>query len=296
MRKVTFFLIFSFLLLFFLNGCFVKEEKMKISSFYKKSHQLSREKILELLKTKSDEVKTILLKKGKFRFVALSQKKALKEKYPTVKGLLIADNKMNFRLQVFAPVIKSCVVDILEKGDFFKIWYPKKRVLYEGKSSSKIKVEELIKDESKELKYNLKNIRPLHIYETFFLRFNPKSLKDVLVEEFDTKFYRYYVITIVGRDGNGNLIPVKEFYLERSTLQVVKKKLFDREGRIEEEINYYNFKKFGNISFPTYIFLERKMDGYRVEIKVKEILLNKKLPPKSFILTLPKNYKVKTLN
>ncbi len=296
MKKITVFLMFSLFVLLFLEGCFVKKESLKIPAYYKKAVELKRDKILDILKTKSEEVKTILIKTGKFRFIALSEKKGLKEKYPTVKGLLIADNKMDFRLQIFAPVVKSCVVDILQKGNNFKIWYPKKRTLYVGKSSTEIKVDSVIKENDKDLKYNLKNIRPLHIYETFFLKFNPESLKDVLVEEYDTKFHRYYLITVVGRDKNGNLIPQREYFLERSSLEVVRKKIFDNNGKIVEDINYYNFKKFGGISFPTYISLDRKMDGYRVEISIKKILLNHKLPSKSFILNLPEKYSKKILN
>jgi len=292
--KKIFFYLFSFLiLLFFLEGCFVKRERVKLSVSYKNAKTLSRDEVLSMLKERSKSLKTLLIKKGKFRFIAISKK--VNEKYPTVRGLLIADFKKNLRLQIFAPVVKSCVFDLLQKGDKFQIWYPKKRILYVGSTGKEIKFNALLEDK-RDLKYNLKNIRPSHLYDIFFLGFDCKNLKDVLVEEFNDRFYRYYMVTETGKDESGNLIPLREYFVERSTLQIVKKKIFDVKGRLAGVVNYYNFKRFGDINFPTFISLERERDGYRVEISLKEVLLNEKLPEKSFILKLPRHYKIKKLN
>ncbi len=88
---------------------------------------------------------------------------------------------------------------------------------------------------------------------------------------------------------------LQKLWLERSTLQIRKKILYNEDGAPLSRIYYRDYVRVGEGEFPQTIILERPLEGYQVNFKIENVQTDIKLNPEMFTLKIPEDAKIVNL-
>jgi len=100
---------------------------------------------------------------------------------------------------------------------------------------------------------------------------------------------------MVQRAGNG-LVPVRNVYFDRHTLDISRQKTFDPDGNITSDTTYLNWKDHSGTKFPGLIDIQRPKDGYEVILTLMDLKLNTpEITPEKFVLNPPPGVQPRTL-
>ena len=67
---------------------------------------------------------------------------------------------------------------------------------------------------------------------------------------------------------------LRNVFFDRYTLSISRQKTFDASGGTVSETQYSDWKRFGEITYPTTIQIERPRDGYEVTMTVIDMKIN----------------------
>ena len=70
-------------------------------------------------------------------------------------------------------------------------------------------------------------------------------------------------------------------------MQISRKQLFGKDGRVETEVAYSNYQSDGENSFPHTIVIQRPVEEYTLKMAFQKATLNQKLPEDTFNLERP---------
>ncbi|MBN2430341.1 MAG: hypothetical protein JXQ27_02650 [Acidobacteria bacterium] len=298
-RKLV--LVATALLVLLALACGVKKEKISVGQRYEDAKELSRDEILAQFQELFSRHQSVLIKKASMTFSGESLIRMKREKLPTVSGVLALRRNGDLRLQVFAPLIKTTMADVAAREGLFEIWFPKKKTLYKGKIGDdllKVPLNETNDgvESDAEPRQNLAKLRPWHITTTFFhspLGVNPSDF--VVIEE-DSPQERYYVLHEIGRTEGGYPVLRQKIWLERSTLNIRKKFIYNEEGVTISQVIYWYPPTTSGRSFPQEIFLYRPIEGYRIQFRLDRVDADAELNDEMFHMTVPESAKIVELS
>jgi hypothetical protein len=210
------------------------------------------------------------------------------EKYPKAPGLIVLKRPDTTFLVINNPVMGKREISFLSSGDEFRVWIHGKRTLYIGKNSSR----ELIADDGQE---KLKiPIRAAHIYQALLPETIPTQDRDIRISKIEERDARasYYLLTEYREESSLFLRPVREIRIERQSLTLSRQRIFDSEGRILSDISYSNMKQHDTFFLPGEIHMERPMDGYTLDLELKDWRTNPDIKDEVFQLEPPDGVKV----
>lgn len=228
------------------------------------------------------------------------------------------------RLRVSAPFIGKQVADMATDGDRFQLaifWPDDKRQFVYGNNLDEIKrvgEEVELKDPTLQKAGGLLNMRPQHITGAYlFTPISPQMnvfREEVRQEERETQGPKkgkrversYYVLYVIERNGEmnggenggqgGALMLRRKFWFDRTRpgTPLVRQQTFENGGRNASDIYYLDWVavRGTNRSVPKRIKLERRNDGYGVELITEDnIEINEDYEDEVFLLknteTLP---------
>lgn len=268
------------------GACGVRKETVRVSPAFQQAQTLSREELLARFDRLCGTPDTLLIRKTELTFSAESATRQKREKLPSADAVMIVNRQGDLRLQIHLPMIKTTALDVVARGAQFEIWYPRRNTLYRGVMGDDLAAlpEEPAAGE-RSPRYNLSQLRPWHITQTFFhQRLKPDSRLAVTQE--DTAVERYYVIHELDVAGDAPLV-LQKIWLERSSLSIRKKVLYGPDGAPVSEVSYGPHRPFTSGEFPAEIRLYRPREGYRVDFSVKRLEVDAPLNDQMFALSVP---------
>jgi|GEM_PF-1100639 len=282
-------------------SCGVKKEKISVGQRYEDARELSRNDVLNRFEELFSRHQSVLIKKASMTFSGESMARKKREKLPTVSGVLALRRNGDLRLQVFAPLIKTTMADVAAREGLFEIWFPKKKTLYKGKIGDDLlkvplnETDEETEDDA-EPRQNLAKLRPWHITTTFFHSRLGTDQSDFVVIEEDSPQERYYVLHEIGRAEGGHPVLLQKLWLERSTLNIRKKFIYNEEGTTISQVIYWYPPASSAQTFPHEIYLYRPIEGYRIQFRLDRVDTDAELNEEMFRMIVPESAKVVELS
>jgi outer membrane lipoprotein-sorting protein len=198
------------------------------------------------------------------------------KEYHDVRAFILLEKPSLIRMQGQAPVIRTEIFDMTSDGEQFQLYIPPKQKFIVGKTSFR-----------RPAKNSLENLRPQHILEALLIPpINPATEKDFL-EEAEEGDRRYYVVTIVAPESNGELVLKRKVWFDRSNLELVRTQFYSAGGSYVEDVRYSDYQDFGGVRFPAHIDLTRPVEDYGLGITVLKATFNQPIAPDKFELKRP---------
>ena len=212
-------------------------------------------------------------------------------------------------------VIEKKVADMVSDGQSFAlaIYFPSdKRQFIHGSNLNEFKRMDAsqVKDPRLTKVGGLVNMRPQHITDSLLIK-PIDSMKDVfreevVQEEADTRPNRkgkrvtrsYYVLYVLEHNGTTQL--KRKYWFDRTKAgnPLARQQTFEQDGRLASDISYDGWFMVPNSttpnitnSVPKHIIIDRRNDGYRLELYIDSAEVNLELPEKVFELKNEENLK-----
>ena len=198
--------------------------------------------------------------------------------YHQTRGILLVDRPRHLRMKVQAPVVLTTLVDMVSDGRQYRVSIPIKNQFFVGDVNA-----------PGISKTALANLRPQHLLDGLFVDIrpylnNPKIAR--LLEETVEGRRSYYVFSFINAS-NPEAQLVEKLWIDRTDMNISRKQLFGKDGAIETDVQYSNYKSEGGSSFPQQIVLQRPAEDYTVKMTFMKTTLNEKLTEDAFNLERP---------
>jgi outer membrane lipoprotein-sorting protein len=213
-------------------------------------------------------------------------------------GYILLRKPSMLRVLALLPVVRTHAFDLASDGETFKLVIPPKSRAIVG--SNKV---------TKPSTNALENLRP----DIF--------LNSVLVNSITAQRLVYLTSTSETRKEGNKLVETPEYDLHigeeapaadthlavrvikptrvirfsRLTLLPTGQDIYDQDGGVETHVTYGPYRQFGTAHLPSSIVIERPRESYRITISVQKVVVNQPLGDEQFVLKIPSDYKVQTL-
>jgi hypothetical protein len=237
----------------------------------------NREELFHQLEERSNSVRTL---QGTI-FLDLSgggAKSGVLTEYHQTTAYVLVDRPRQIRFKVVVPIVLSTIADMVSDGRQVRVSIPLKNQFVVGDA-----------DEPLITKTALANLRPQHLLDGLFVDIRPYTenpqVKPVL-EEIVQGRRSYYVFSFINIAGSyGQLL--EKLWIDRTDLQISRKQVFAKDGRIETDVEYSNYQTDGESSFPHTVVIQRPIEEYTLKMAFQKAALNQKLPEDAFNLERP---------
>jgi hypothetical protein len=89
--------------------------------------------------------------------------------------------------------------------------------------------------------------------------------------------------------------PTRVIRFSRLTLLPVGQDIYGEDGGVETHVEYGPYRQFGSTHMPSSIVIQRPRESYQITISVQKVVVNQPLGDEQFVLKIPSDYKVQTL-
>jgi outer membrane lipoprotein-sorting protein len=272
--------LFLMVLLVATSSCLVKRTvKVPVSSRVLAAKEATVDELLASLTIYSQRIQSLSSGTLKVSLTSGRPESGKLLAYHSAPGWIVLKRPDFIRLNIQNPVTKTSLFELVSAGDPFSFWYPRENKLYLGKNSMRE-----IEVEGQPL-----TLRPIHILQAILPeRLDLNEPDSYLVSEEDRDATtKYYVLSLVKGEGGKIIHPRRRIWIDRSVLAVTRQELFDDRGRIISDITYAQLAPVGDMLLPFAIKIERPLDGYSLEMQIKDWRVNPELEPKAFEFAPP---------
>jgi outer membrane lipoprotein-sorting protein len=215
-----------------------------------------------------------------------SNLKGVVEESVDFKGAIILQNPEQIRVILNDPILGSRILDMVSDGKSFKMLIPPKDCAISGS--------DVVTNPSQKGMYAL---RPGVILDSILIRGlepdqivsrtqdsrtfeNPKKKND-FIEEPD------YDLELLSSPKSQVARTIRVIHIGRTTMLPYRQDIYDTDGNVVTQASYSNYKKFGDINFPSTIVIKRPLDELSLTITVTKATFNQTLPEDQFKLDIP---------
>jgi outer membrane lipoprotein-sorting protein len=214
-----------------------------------------------------------------------SMQGVVKESTP-FSGFIILGKPEQIRVILQVPYLKSEALDMVSDGKSFKM-------LIRPRDCAIVGSDTVVNSSQK----GLYSLRPAVILDSLLIRGlrpdqvvsmtqdsrdvpDPKTRKDVIQEpDYDIEFLS---------QPEGNVArALRVIHIGRTNLLPYEQDIYDADGKLETQAFYSNYKKFGDISFPSKIVIQRRLDELGLTITISTATFNQELLADQFKLDIP---------
>jgi outer membrane lipoprotein-sorting protein len=273
-----------------LTGCLVRTRAVNKTVLAPNLREATLDELLKQMADRYAAVNTLNMSVNIQASTGGARQGEVKE-YPSFAGYIFMRKPGDLRVLMLAPFVRSRALDMVSDGKNFKL------LISLPKAHAIVGPEVMTKPS----KNGLENLRPSIIRDalqvppveaddyvaltTNFRVLAPAHGHKEAIEEPD------YDLTILrhkaGETDEHVLDRVRVVHISRVTLLPYEQDLFDDAGRLVTTINYDKFQKFGDVMYPTSIFIKRPIDEYTLQIDVTKLVVNQPLDDEQFKLTIP---------
>lgn len=207
-----------------------------------------------------------------------SVKTGVLEEYRQSPGYILADRNSQLRITVQALAVT--IFTMASNGKEYRAFIPYKNLFIIADADAPASSTKA-----------LENLRPRHMLDAIFIDIRPylnnPNIKPYMEEVVQGRT-SYYVLSFV--DISGSWAELREkFWIDRTSLQVVRKQTYLGDGKLEEDVEYFGYEEVGNTMFPMVINMKRPIEDYSLRIAVQKdkLTINEKLPEGAFLLDRP---------
>jgi outer membrane lipoprotein-sorting protein len=198
--------------------------------------------------------------------------------YRQTKGFVVVDRPSHIRIKAQAPLALATVFDMVSDGLQYRVSIPIKNKFIVGNANTPGKE-----------KNPILNLRPQHIVNALFVDIAPyltnENIRSTLEEAVDGRrsFYVFSFINVVERTAQ----LIEKLWIDRTDLQVTRKQIFGRDGKVDTDVQYSGYERQGDSAFPSVILIQRPMDDYSLKMTFQKTSINEKLSADAFNLEQP---------
>lgn len=243
----------------------------------------------QLLKQVEDRSATIQTMTGFVDVVACTggASKGEVKCYPSFSGYIIIESPQNVRFLLNVPYVGGRAFDMVSDGTTFKLLIPRESCAITGS-------DEVTNSSQK----GLYALRPGVILDSLLIRGlqpnqvvsmtqdswtppQPKTRKGI-IEDPD------YDIEFLSQPQGQNAHTLRVVHVDRVNLLPWRQDIYNAEGKVATQAFYSNYRKFGDVNFPSTIVIQRPLDELTLTITFnKKTNFNQKLPEHEFTLDIP---------
>jgi outer membrane lipoprotein-sorting protein len=206
-------------------------------------------------------------------------------------GNIIVGNPNHIRVLLQVPLLGSRALDMVSDGKTFTMLYPPHDCAIKGS------------DTSLPTQKGLYSLRPAVILDSLLIHGlqddqivsmtqdsrvveNPKKRNDLILEpDYDIEF--------LSRPQGLVAHTLHVIHISSADLLPWRQDIYNADGKIATQAFYSNYQKFGDITFPTKIVIQRPLDALGMTITIRKgTKFNVKLDPDQFDLPIPASYQV----
>ena len=219
----------------------------------------------------------------------MKSKEGVAKDYTTVPGIILLRKPAMLRVYGRVPVIGTRAFDMVSDGTNFTLYIPSKNKAIKGSNSL----------EKKSLN-QMENMRPGFFFDAMVVRGLEKDdyysvTADTETVEDAAKKHLYtvpeYILSIMRRKpGSQELEPIRVVTFSRDTLQPYQQDIYDKEGNLETQVNYADYRQFDSGLYPSKVTIKRPLEEYQIVLTVGSVKENQKDPPLTddqFVVKIP---------
>ena len=237
----------------------------------------TREELLHQIEERSSSIQTL---QGTI-FLDLSgggAKSGVLTEYHQTTAYVVVDRPQQIRFKVVVPIVLSTIADMVSDGRQVRVSIPLKNQFVVGSASEPVVT-----------KTALANLRPQHLLDGLFVDIRPyeknPQVKSILEETVQGR-RSYYVFSFIDISGDYAEL-LEKLWIDRTDMQISRKELFGKDGRVETEVEYSNYQADGENLFPHTIMIQRPVEEYTLKMAFQKATLNQKLSEDAFNLQRP---------
>lgn len=280
-RNELFFRPVPLLLVLLAWGCGIKTQiKVPVAPAIAAAKEATLQELLSLV---NDPVRKIAaLSSGSMKITLTTEKADQGElqKYHSAPAYVLLRRPSDILLNIQNPITKTTILELLSRGDHFEVWNPAKNTVYEGRNGAGSFE---LDDKGQALSFSA---RPIHIFDAILppaIALDSPEIRISKTEQQDPSA-RYYVLTLYRETGTSVIRPLRQVWIERSQLVVVRDDTITETGQIASVVKYSNVGSFQGMQLPRDIRIERPIDGYSLDLHCNDWRLNPDLQDSSFAL------------
>jgi len=271
------YLVFVLLVLFVQAGCIKKTTRLPDSQRLLPAKDATRGELLQGLETRAKQIASLKATVA-IDFSRGGAKSGVLDEYRETKGYLFVERPSHIRVQVQAPLVLTTVAVMVSDGQQYRLSIPVKNQFAIEDVHAPISV-----------KNSLGNLRPQVFLDALFVDVMPylnQPNVGRLFEEAVVGIRSYYVVTFVDTSGP-ELQVLEKIWIDRTDLEVGRKQIFGKEGRLEQDVEYQEYHEEDGIRYPKVVVIQRPVEDFTVKLTFQQTTMNEKLEAKIFDLPRP---------
>ena len=265
------------LLLLFPASCISRKRVLPEEQRLLPAKTATRAELVQDLEAKSNSIQT-LQGTVSLDLSGGGAKSGVLTEYHQTTGYVVVDRPKQIRFKVVAPIVLSTIVDMVSDGGQYRVSIPVKNQFFVGDVNAPANS-----------KTALVNLRPQHLLDGLFIDVRPylnkAQVKSVLEEAVQGR-RSYYVLSFINIGGSEAQL-MEKLWIDRTDMQVSRKQVFAKEGRLETDVEYLDYQSEGAESFPQTVVIQRPLEEYTVKMTFLKAAFNRKLADDTFNLERP---------
>jgi outer membrane lipoprotein-sorting protein len=200
------------------------------------------------------------------------------KEYRDVKGFILVERPQMIRIIGQAPVVRTNIFDMVSNGREFELYLPTKQKFIVGKTTF-----------LRPSKNALESLRPQHILDALLVPAVDSAHEQCFLKEDEDGTHRYYVVGVVESQTTGStaLMLERELWFDRSTLDLVRLRLYGPNGSYIEDVHYADYRDFQGVRYPGTVQITRPVEDYSLSITIEKAVFNQPIAPEKFVLKKP---------
>jgi hypothetical protein len=261
----------------FLSSCISHTDPIPKDQVLLAAGTMTKSELLERLKSRSLKITTLFVRNSSMKASLMRSNDAITN-YREVNAQIAVERPARIRLQIDKVIT---LAEMVSDEKTYRLSIPKEGKFGVGSVSAPV--------QGAEFPYNL---RPSHILDALFVdgeQFMGKPGIDAVMREDTLPFpdgqHSYYVVLFAKNGG----VPLEELWFDRTVgvMEVVRKKSYLPDGKVESDIRYSDYSVINSVPFPKSIVINRPIENYKLDMKFERLELNKALEPSYFVLNRP---------
>ena len=265
------------LLLLFPASCISRKRVLPEEQRLLPAKTATRAELVQDLEAKSNSIQT-LQGTVSLDLSGGGAKSGVLTEYHQTTGYVVVDRPKQIRFKVVAPIVLSTIADMVSDGRQYRVSIPVKNQFLVGDVNAPANS-----------KTALVNLRPQHLLDGLFIDVRPylnkAQVKSVLEEAVQGR-RSYYVLSFINIGGSEAQL-MEKLWIDRTDMQVSRKQVFAKEGRLETDVEYLDYQSEGAESFPQTVVIQRPLEEYTVKMTFLKAAFNQKLADDTFNLERP---------
>jgi outer membrane lipoprotein-sorting protein len=220
----------------------------------------------------------------------IKSKEGLAKDYTTIRGIILMRKPEMLRVYGRVPVIGTRAFDMVSDGTNFTLYIPSKNKVIKGSNSLK-----------KKSSNQLENMRPGFFFDAMVVRGMEKDdlysvTAETITVEDAAKKHLYsvpeYILSIMRyKPYSQELEPVRVVRFHRDDLEPYQQDIYDKEGNLETQVSYADYRNFDSGLYPTMITIKRPLEEYQivltVDLTADNVKKNQQLTDDQFVVKIP---------